>query len=166
MNRPDRRLWLFLITACIVLLDRLSKAWVIAHIRIGDEIRIIPNFFSISHVQNPGAAFSLFTGSNNPQLTHWLLVAFSLVAAVVVFILLLRMGRRITPTTVALALILGGTIGNVWDRIRLGMVTDFLALKIVHYHWPDFNIADSSIVIGGILLVLDALRSSPGEPQL
>jgi len=159
MTARDRRPWLFLITACIVALDRLTKAWIVAHIRIGGEIRVIRHVFWLSHVQNPGAAFSLFIDSPRPTLTHWLLVSFSLAAALVVVLVLLRLGRRFSPTTLALALILGGTIGNVWDRIRFGMVTDFLAFRIVHYHWPDFNVADSSIVIGGILLVLDALRA-------
>lgn len=158
MTARDRRPWLFLITACIVALDRLSKGWIVAHIEEGNRINVIPHVFWLSHVRNPGAAFSLFVNSSRPQFTHWMLVSFSLAAAVVVTVLLLRMGRRFTPTTVALALVLGGTIGNVWDRIQFGMVTDFLAVKIVHYHWPDFNFADSSIVIGGILLVLDALR--------
>jgi signal peptidase II len=101
----------------------------------------------------------MFTETARPGLTHWVLTGFSLVAAVVVLVILLRIGRRFTGTTVALALILGGTIGNVWDRLRFGLVTDFLEVHIVHYHWPDFNIADSAIVIGGILLVLDALFS-------
>jgi signal peptidase II len=165
MTAHDRRPWLFLITACLVALDRITKAWIVAHIRIGDRIRVIPHVFWLSHVQNPGAAFSLFVDSPRPTLTHWLLVGFSLAAALVVFVLLLRLGRRFTPTTMALALILGGTIGNVWDRLRFGMVTDFLAFRIVHYHWPDFNVADSCIVIGGILLVLDALRAPHHEPR-
>ncbi len=71
--------------------------------------------------------------------------------------MLLRIGRRITATTFGLALILGGAIGNVYDRIRTGAVIDFLEVHIVHYHWPDFNVADSCIVIGGILLVLHSL---------
>jgi signal peptidase II len=66
---------------------------------------------------------------------------------------------------IALALILGGTIGNLWDRLRSGLVTDFLEVHIIHYHWPDFNVADSAIVVGGILLVLDALFSSPKEQK-
>ena len=155
----DRRPWLFLIAALVLAFDRLTKAWIVAHIEIGNTIRVIPRVFWLSHVQNPGAAFSLFIDSPRPTLTHWLLVGFSLAAALVVFLVLLWIGRRFTATTVALALILGGTIGNVWDRIRFGMVTDFLAVRIYHYHWPDFNVADSSIVIGGILLVLDALRT-------
>ncbi|MGC2636280.1 MAG: signal peptidase II [Acidobacteriaceae bacterium] len=154
----DRRPLLLAITALVILFDRLSKAWIVSHIPEGVTIRVWDHVFRLSHVRNPGAAFSLFTESDHPMLTHKLLIWFSLIAAAVIVVILIRMGRRLTPTTVALALILGGTIGNVWDRIRYGMVTDFLEVHIVHYHWPDFNVADSCIVIGGILLVLDALR--------
>jgi len=157
--RSDRRLWLLALTGLIVLCDRLSKGWIVRHIPEGDAIPIIDHIFRLTHVRNPGAAFSMFVDTNRPGLTHWILTGFSLLAALVVLIILLRIGRRFTATTVALALILGGTIGNVWDRLRYGLVTDFLEVHIVHYHWPDFNIADSAIVIGGILLVLDALFS-------
>ena len=157
MTKTDRRPWLLLISAFIVALDRLSKAWIVHHIREGSNIVIIPRVFRLTHDRNPGAAFSLFANSNRPDLTHWLLISFSLAAALVVLVLIFRIGSRFTPTTVALALILGGTIGNVWDRIRYGMVTDFLSVRIIHYPWPDFNFADSAIVIGGILLVLDAM---------
>lgn len=158
-TRSDRRLWLLALTGFVVLCDRLSKAWIIGHIPEGDAIPVIDHIFRLTHVRNPGAAFSMFTETARPGLTHWVLTGFSLVAAVVVLVILLRIGRRFTGTTIALALILGGTIGNVWDRLRFGLVTDFLEVHIIHYHWPDFNIADSAIVIGGILLVLDALFS-------
>ncbi len=157
MNGRDRRAWLFVIAACLVALDRLTKGWIVAHIREGDTITIIPRVFRLSHVRNPGAAFSLFTETTRPELTHWLLIGFAIAAALIVSVVLLRIGQRFTATTVALALILGGTIGNLWDRIEYGMVTDFLEVHIVHYHWPDFNVADSCVVIGGILLVLEAL---------
>ena len=160
----DRRPLLLGVTALVILLDRLSKAWVVAHIPEGETIRIWDHVFRLSHVRNPGAAFSLFTESEHPLLTHKLLIWFSVVAAAVILAILMRIGRRLTPTTLALALILGGTIGNVWDRIRYGMVTDFIEVHIVHYHWPDFNVADSCIVIGGILLVLDAFRSQHHAP--
>lgn len=153
----DRRPWLLLISALVIIVDRLTKFWVSHHIEEGDAITVIPRVFRITHVLNPGAAFSLFVDSPNPGLTHKLLAGFSIVAAVVILIIILRIGRRLSATTVALALILGGTIGNLWDRIRFGVVTDFLEVHIVHYHWPDFNLADSCIVIGGILLVLDSL---------
>ena len=88
-----------------------------------------------------------------------MLLVFSVLAAVAVLIALLKLGRNITATSVALALILGGALGNAYDRLRFGSVIDFLEVHIVHYHWPDFNVADSAIVIGGILLLLDALFS-------
>ena len=159
----DRRPWLLLISALILLLDRLTKAWIIGHIQEGDAITIIPRVFRLTHVRNPGAAFSLFVDSPRPELTRWILAGFSILAAIVVFLVLLRIGRRFTTTTVALALILGGTLGNLWDRLSSGMVTDFLEVHIVHYHFPDFNCADSSIVIGGILLVLAALLTPSHE---
>jgi signal peptidase II len=87
-----------------------------------------------------------------------MLIAFSVAAALVVFVILLRIGRRLSLTAVSMALVLGGAIGNVWDRIAYGTVIDFLEVHIVHYHWPDFNVADSAIVIGGILLLLDSIR--------
>jgi signal peptidase II len=87
-----------------------------------------------------------------------MLLAFSLLAAVLVLIFLLKLGRRVTTTSVALALILGGALGNAYDRLRFGYVIDFLEVHIVHYHWPDFNVADSAIVIGGMLLLLEAVR--------
>jgi signal peptidase II len=149
----------------ILLLDRLTKHWVSRHIPEGDDIDVIRHIFRISHVRNPGAAFSMFTETARPSLTHWMLTIFSLVAAAIVLFVILRFGRRVTPTMVALALILGGAVGNAWDRIRYGMVTDFLEVHIVHYHFPDFNVADSAIVIGGILLVLDALRSPHPDPS-
>jgi signal peptidase II len=160
----DRRPWLLLLSALILLLDRLTKYWVSRHIPEGDAIVVIRHVFRISHVRNPGAAFSMFTETARPSLTHWMLTIFSLIAAAIVLFVILRFGRRMTPTMVALALILGGAVGNAWDRLRYGMVTDFLEVHIVHYHFPDFNVADSAIVIGGILLVLDALRSPLPDP--
>ncbi|MGC2620582.1 MAG: signal peptidase II [Acidobacteriaceae bacterium] len=157
----DRRPILLTITALVVLADRLSKAWVVRHIPEDTTIPVWDHIFRLSHVRNPGAAFSLFTDSTHPALTHDLLAGFSIVAGFAVLFILLRIGRQFSVTALALALILGGTIGNVWDRLRFGMVTDFLEVHIVHYHWPDFNIADSCIVIGGILLVLDAMRPRP-----
>ena len=93
-----------------------------------------------------------------------MLLVFSLLAAVAVLVALLKLGRKINATTVALALILGGALGNAYDRMRFGYVIDFLEVHIIHYHWPDFNVADSAIVVGGMLLLFDALFS--GKEQL
>lgn len=157
---PPRRLpWLLLISAAVVTADRLTKTWVTNHIRIGQVIPVIPHVLGISHWLNEGAAFSLFADSASPNTVRWGLIAFTLIAAVVVLGALIRLGSRITLTTVALALILGGAVGNVHDRIVYGSVVDFIEVHIYSYHWPDFNVADSSIVVGACLLLLDSLRT-------
>jgi signal peptidase II len=162
--RPaDRRGILFLVSVLIIALDRITKIAVARSISLGDARVIIPKVFRITHVLNTGAAFSLFGDSGSPERVRWLLVGFSLLAAVIVAVVLVRMGRRITATTFGLALILGGAIGNAYDRIRTGAVIDFFEFHIVHYHWPDFNVADSAIVCGGILLVLHSLVSARSE---
>jgi len=154
----DRRGWLLGLSLLIIALDRYTKHWVSHHIELGSDIVLIPHVFALSHFLNPGAAFSMFSNSADPNRTRWILTTFSIVAAIVVFVILLRIGRRVTLAAVALALVLGGAIGNAWDRIAYGTVIDFLEVHIVHYRWPDFNVADSAIVIGGILLLLDSLR--------
>ncbi|HEX3940590.1 MAG TPA: signal peptidase II [Acidobacteriaceae bacterium] len=155
----DHRPWLLLIALAVFALDRLTKWLVVAHIEIDTAVTVIPRVFRISHVENNGAAFSMFDNARSPERVRWMLLGFSLFAALVVLGFLWKLGRRITPTTVSLALILGGALGNAFDRWRYGVVIDFLEVHIVHYHWPDFNIADSAIVIGGILLCLDGLRA-------
>ena len=163
--RPaDRRGLLFLVSLLVLILDRVTKIAVAHALPLGGAHVVIPKFFRISHVLNTGAAFSLFGDSASPERVRWVLIGFSLIAAVIVVIVLLRMGRRITMTTFGLALILGGAIGNAYDRIRTGAVIDFFEIHIVHYHWPDFNVADSAIVCGGILLVVHSLvaRSEEG----
>jgi signal peptidase II len=156
-NPPDRRPILLLISALVILADRLSKNWIVHHIRPGYDIKIIPGVFRLSHVLNNGAAFSLLENMN-PNGVRIGLIAFSVAAAAIVFTLLWRTGRTLNPTSIALALILGGALGNLYDRIRFHHVVDFLAVKIVHYNWPDFNVADSCIVIGACLLLLEIFQ--------
>jgi signal peptidase II len=149
--------WLLLISVVVLVLDRLSKNWVVRHVELGQAISVIPRVFRITHVLNDGAAFSLFADSATPEHVRWALIAFSTLAALAVLVALLRMGRRFTLTTLALALVLGGAVGNDYDRIRFASVVDFLEVHIFSYHWPDFNVADSAIVTGACLLLLDAL---------
>jgi signal peptidase II len=162
MTRSNRdfRGWLLLLSLVVIAADRITKWLASTRIGLGNHVVVIAHVFAISHVENPGAAFSLFNDSGSPERVRWMLLAFSLLAAVAVLVALLRLGRSITATSVALALILGGALGNAYDRLRYGSVIDFLEVHIVHYHWPDFNVADSAIVTGGILLLLDALFSS------
>jgi len=159
---PDRRPILLLISALVIVADRLSKMWIVDRIRPGYDIPVIPGFFRLSHVLNTGAAFSLME-TWPPNAVRIGLIAFSVVAAILVFTLLWRTGRALTLTSVALALILGGALGNLYDRIRFHHVVDFLAVKIYHYNWPDFNVADSCIVIGACLLLLEIFQADPKE---
>lgn len=161
---PPRRLpWLLAISALILLADRLTKVWVGKHIPFGGAIPVIPHVLRITHWTNEGAAFSLFADSASPHAVRWALISFSLLAALVVLIAMIRLGSRITITTVALALIFAGALGNVHDRIAYGSVVDFIEVHIFTYHWPDFNIADSSIVVGACMLMLDSLL--PGNRE-
>jgi signal peptidase II len=155
---PRKLPWLLLISTLIVVADRFTKSLVSSRIGMGDAVTIIPGFLRFTHWLNEGAAFSLFADSASPNAVRWGLIAFSAIAAIAVLIALIRLGSRISVTTVALALVLGGAVGNLHDRIRYGSVVDFIEVNIFGYHWPDFNIADSCIVIGACLLLLDSLR--------
>jgi signal peptidase II len=146
-----------LIALAVLLLDRITK-WAIAQtIPLEDAINIIPGFFRLTHLENTGAAFSLFADSSSPFRTT-LLIAFSVAALSVVSVLLWKDRRVFHSGTLALSLILGGAVGNLWDRIANGKVTDFLDFYVGVHHWPPFNVADSAIVVGALLLFLRMLR--------
>jgi signal peptidase II len=154
---PRRLPWLLFISALVVSADHLTKTWVSAHIAMGDAIPVIPGVLRISHWTNEGAAFSLFADSASPHLVRWALASFGCCLALAVLIALVRFGNRFTLITVALAFVLGGALGNLHDRILYGSVVDFIEVHIFSFHWPDFNLADSSIVTGACLLMLDSL---------
>ena len=154
----------FSLALLIVLLDRWTKRLVAARIGMYSQIQIIPGFFRITHTENTGAAFSLFADSPS----HWktvLLIGFSLVAMVIVSVLLWKQTRPLTITGVALAFILGGAVGNLWDRVASGRVVDFLLFYVKQYQWPVFNLADSAIVVGAILLVIEILWGKSGAHE-
>lgn len=159
----DSRIPLLLLAALVVVLDRLSKDWIVHHINSGYAINVIPGVFRLTHVLNTGAAFSLFADSLSPVVVRNSLIGFSIVAVIIVLGMLWRAGRTLSLTSIALALILGGALGNLYDRLRFGHVVDFLEVHIVHYHWPDFNIADSCIVIGACLLLIEIFRPQGGN---
>jgi signal peptidase II len=160
-KRSTRFSFLLCISVLVIVLDRVSKLWIASHLHIGRFIPVISHFLRISHWQNDGAAFSIFADSVSPQMVRWGLVAFTCAAILVMLIFLYRLSQRCSATVLALALILGGAIGNLYDRIRFASVTDFIEVNIFGYHWPDFNVADSAIVVGACLLLLDAFFTKP-----
>lgn len=150
------RKWHLGIVAAVFVLDRLTKWLIEQRFDLHDSITIIPGFFRITHVQNKGAAFGLFADTAS----EWrvtLLVMFSVVALVVVAGLLWKNHHSMITTGIGLSLILGGALGNLWDRVVAGHVVDFLDFYLGSYHWPAFNIADSAIVSGALLLVAEIL---------
>jgi signal peptidase II len=166
MTTTSARTIHFLLALLIVLLDRWTKRLVAARIAMYKQIPIIPGFFRLTHTENTGAAFSLFADSPS----HWktvLLIGFSFVAMVIVSVLLWKQTRALTITGVALAFILGGAVGNLWDRVASGRVVDFLLFYVKQYQWPVFNLADSAIVVGAALLVIEILwgKSHAQEPH-
>jgi signal peptidase II len=156
---PRLRVVHFGIAAVVLLLDQMTKWLIVKWLPLYTVIVVIPHVFSITHVFNRGAAFSMFDKGAS-RATTLALVFFSLVVIVVLLRILWRSIEGTNAMTFALSLILGGAIGNLVDRVRTGSVVDFLSFSIGRYHWPDFNLADSAIVIGSMLLIIDVLRSS------
>jgi signal peptidase II len=155
----------FLIAILVIVLDRMSKWMVAGNITLHDSISVLPGFFRLTHVQNSGAAFGLFAESSS----EWkvaILILFSILALAVVSALLWKNSHSMTTTGVGLSLILGGAVGNLWDRLLNGHVVDFFDFYLGSYHWPAFNVADSAIVIGALLLVAEILFArSPAEQK-
>jgi len=145
--------WLGIALAVIVL-DQLTKAMIVAAFRLGDA-RTVTQFFDIVRAHNRGAAFSFLNDASGWQ--RWFFIGLGIVAAgFIVWMLKRHGGQRVFGW--ALALILGGALGNVIDRLRFGQVVDFLDFHAGSWHWPAFNVADSAITVGAVLLILDGLR--------
>ena len=161
----DARWSLLGVTLAVIVLDRVTKLAVEQHLQLGGAHTVIPGVFRITHVLNTGAAFSAFAETASPLTVRYSLIGFSLLAILIVGSMLWKSGRAFTLSGLALALILGGAIGNLYDRIWLHYVVDFLEVRIIHYHWPDFNVADSAIVIGACLLILEIFRPQPAEAE-
>lgn len=155
----NARLRAGVLIAGVVALDRVTKLYIRAHVSGVDVYPVIPRFFNIVHTENPGAAFGLF--SDSP--TEWrgiLLVGISAAVMTILGVMLWRMAAtQSRVTTIGLALVFGGALGNLVDRLFRGTVTDFVQLFFGSYEFPSFNVADSAITIGAGLLVIDLWRS-------
>ena len=159
----DQRIVMFIISAAVVLIDRITKHIVVHQLPNGQAHTVIPGIFRITDVHNTGAAFSMFAETASPATVRNILIAFSVFAVLILLAMLWRVGRTLSVSSVALALILGGAVGNLYDRVRYHYVVDFLEVHIHTYHWPDFNAADSCIVIGACLLLLEIFRPQPTD---
>jgi len=159
-----RRLIYFGISLAVVVLDQITKAIVAARIPLHDTIPVIRGFFDLTHVKNTGAAFGLFSSLSSPaRATILTAVAGGVFLAVLAWSLTSPV--TFTRLQTALALVLGGAVGNLIDRVRFQSVTDFLRFYVDRWEWPSFNVADSAISVGVVLLAWNIWRHPQKEPE-
>jgi len=156
--------WLAL-SAVVAAADLATKAWVSAAFQVGD-VHVVTPFFNLVLWHNPGAAFSFLAGAGGWQ--RWFFVAVTLAVSAVILAMLRKSGGN-RLLAAALALVLGGALGNLWDRLTLGHVVDFIQLHAAGYYWPAFNVADSAITVGVVLILWDGVRDAraarAGQPH-
>jgi signal peptidase II len=157
-----RRLPYLALALGVVVLDQVTKAIVIAKIPLYRTIPVIRGFFDLTHLQNTGAAFGVFAAAGSARPLLVTLLAVAVFAAVLVWSLTTTPDHRLLQT--ALGLIMGGAVGNLVDRVRFSAVTDFLRFYVDRWEWPSFNVADSAISVGVVLLAWDIWRRPEPEP--
>jgi len=161
METPAKSIpWIRLVVLAIgvILFDRVTKELIATTMSVGESIPVLGNFFHITYVQNPGGAFGTRFGG-----TVFYIVAAMLAGVVLIFWLFQK--RHMTMGLTGIALMLGGAIGNLWDRATVGVVTDFLDFGIGLTRWPFFNVADSAITIGFCLLILQEIFPGRKKPD-
>jgi signal peptidase II len=146
----------YLIALAVILLDRVTKLVILQTLRPGQGFPVIPGLFDIVFALNPGAAFG-FLATLSERVRNPLFILISVVAVILIIVYRTRYLRSHRLVSTALGLILGGAVGNLIDRLRYGMVVDFLDVHAGGYHWPAFNVADSAISVGVGLMILDML---------
>jgi signal peptidase II len=158
-HNPLRWLWL---SALVVALDLGTKAMATAWLTYAEPVAVMP-LFNLTLLHNTGAAFSFLAGADGWQ--RWFFVGLAVVVSIVLVRWLATLKAGETWTAVAIALILGGAIGNVYDRIVHGYVVDFLHFYWGDYHFPAFNVADSAITVGAFMMILELFRKPPESSQ-
>jgi signal peptidase II len=159
INRPLRWLWLSL---SVLVLDQATKLLVTDTLELSEFVPLLPSL-NLTLLHNYGAAFSLLEGAGGWQ--RWLFIGLAIGIGTMIFFWLRNLDTPRPWLACALALILGGAVGNLWDRIVYGYVIDFVDVYYAQWHWPAFNVADSAIVVGSIMLVIDAFRTEPPAPD-
>jgi len=150
---------IFLVVAC----DQLTKIWIATNFGMFQSREVIPGLFNLTYLTNRGAAFGFLNGDHGTW-RHAFFVGVALVAMVMMFFLLRQMQKEGKRFVVAIALIFGGAVGNLIDRLRLGAVVDFLDFYWEGHHWPAFNVADSAITVGvGIFVIANFLQFRQGR---
>lgn len=152
--------WLGL-SLLVIVLDQASKLWVLVNFELYESLPLLPSL-NFTYVQNKGAAFSFLSTEGGWQ--RWFFVAIGLVATTVLTVWLARLKSTERWMAVTLALILGGAMGNLFDRISYGYVIDFIDVYYQSHHWPVFNIADAAISLGVVMMLIDAFKADKSDP--
>ena len=159
-NGPDSRYGqytkLAVISGLVVILDQVTKILIFKTLPLYHSITIIPGFFNITHIHNPGGAFG-FMAHQDSNFRNFLFILLASVAVGIIFYFYKNTNRTHPFLASGFALILGGAIGNLIDRIRFGTVVDFLDFYVRNYHWPAFNVADSAITVGVTIFIFHLL---------
>jgi signal peptidase II len=156
---------LVLVLVTVVVFDQWTKCLIIQHFALGESLPLIPSFFALTYVRNTGAAFSLLHNAPDAFRIPFFILTPIVILSVVLYFFAKLPASKVWPG-LALSLIVGGAIGNLIDRIRLGYVVDFLHAHWRYvYSWPMFNIADSCIVVGVGILFLESLLASKPPPS-
>jgi signal peptidase II len=156
MNHSIRQsglIWLW-VTVVVIVLDQLTKILASSNLGLHESVAVMP-FFNFTLAHNTGAAFSFLSNASGWQ--RWFFTLIALVISVAICVWLRRLTSSDRWMSVSLTLVLGGALGNLWDRLTLGYVIDFLDFYYGSWHWPAFNIADSAITVGAVMLVIDGL---------
>lgn len=148
--------WLWL-SGLVIVLDQVSKWLMSSWLSLYETVAVIP-FFNLTMAHNTGAAFSFLAGAGGWQ--RWFFVGLAVLISIGLLIWIQKLAKT-NMEAMSVSLILGGAIGNVIDRVYFGYVIDFLDVYYGSYHWPAFNIADSAIVVGTVLLIMDSFRAQP-----
>ena len=153
-----------LLIVLIFALDQVTKQMIVAGFQLGESLTVIPGFFSITYLRNRGGAFGLLAELPDAwRVTFFVVFAVATVAALVQ--VLRGTARADLVMRLAITSVIGGAIGNLWDRIRYGEVVDFLDVFVRNWHWPAFNVADSFISCGVVLIVLGSMRPARHEGE-
>lgn len=161
-QRSRLTIW-YALALMVVAFDQVTKAAILESFAHGDSVTVT-TFFKLVRVHNPGAAFSFLSDAGGWQ--RWFLSGLAAAVSMAIVVWIARLPRSKWLECLALTLILGGALGNLYDRLVLGYVVDFLDFHWAGWHFPAFNVADSAITMGAVLLILDALFTPDGEPNV
>ncbi|MEE8394284.1 MAG: signal peptidase II [Rhodospirillales bacterium] len=147
--------------AAVVALDQATKWWVVENVMQPPRVIPVTSFFNLVMGWNRGVSFGLF--NNSSDINAWIFTVLALLVVAVLMVWIYRVKAMLTA--LAIGLVIGGALGNVVDRLRFGAVADFLDFHLAGYHWPAFNVADASITVGAVVLVLESLFGGEEKPK-